>query len=77
METNPKEIMEMFLPITKEMIVGDVIVVPDHRCDIHDTQAQLASQFMHAYNVDSMQCHHYSGMTITFRKVKTENEQSN
>jgi len=69
---NPHDIMEMFLPVTKETIIGDVIVVPNHRCDIHDTQAQLALQFMHAYNIDSLKCHHYSGMTITFRKVVDE-----
>jgi len=69
MTKDPRAIMEMFLDITKETMVGDIIVVPEHRCDIHDTQAQLASQFMHAYNVDSMQCSVYNGMQITFRKV--------
>jgi len=66
---DPRAIMEMFLDITKETMIGDIIVVPEHRCDIHDSQAQLASQFMHAYNIDSMQCIVYSGMQITFRKV--------
>lgn len=64
-----RDIMEIFLPITKETIVGDVIIVPEHRCDIHDTQAQMASQFMAAYGIDSMRCHVYSGVTITFRKA--------
>ena len=69
MTKDPRAIMEMFLDITKEIMIGDIIVVDQHRCDIHDTQAQLASQFMHAYNIDSMQCIVYSGMQITFRKV--------
>jgi hypothetical protein len=71
-DKNPRNIMELFLDITKETIIGDVIVVPEHRADIHDTQAQMASQFMHAYNIDSLKCHVYNGMTITFRKVSDD-----
>jgi len=55
--------------LTKETVIGDVTIVPEHRCDTEDTQAQLASQFMQAYGIDTLIAHKYNGYVLTFRKV--------
>lgn len=59
----------VLMNITKETTVGDVAIVPEHRCDIEDTQAHLASQFMQAYGIDVLIAHKYNGYVLTFRKV--------
>jgi hypothetical protein len=59
----------VLMNITKETTVGDVAIVPEHRCDNEDTQAQLASQFMQAYGIDTLIAHKYNGYVLTFRKV--------